>query len=173
MEQNFNSIYLKLVADENDLIGLIAYGLYKKHKIEFIESYKADRGCLPSKDDCSSFATSSSTPLQLQQYRDSAEALLQKMTLEAAKVEISEFENTLLRNYKAEIREAVRDEQPKWWHSVLFSVLGAFIFSALIAFAFYLGSTTEKNSVDLMQSAVETVSHVITPTSSADTLLIK
>lgn len=31
MERQFNFIYTKLVQADEDLVGLIAYGIYKKH----------------------------------------------------------------------------------------------------------------------------------------------
>lgn len=34
MDKNF--IYSKLVRDDDDIIGMVAYGIYKKHKIEFM-----------------------------------------------------------------------------------------------------------------------------------------
>jgi hypothetical protein len=41
--KEFNFIYEKLVEDEQDVVGLVAYGLYKKKKIAFIKSLK-DKG---------------------------------------------------------------------------------------------------------------------------------
>ena len=40
MERNYNFIYSKLVKKNEDLIGHIAYSLYKKSKIEYIEKIK-------------------------------------------------------------------------------------------------------------------------------------
>ncbi len=42
MGRQYNYIYKKLVNSEDDLIGLIAYGIYKKHKIEFIEQIQEE-----------------------------------------------------------------------------------------------------------------------------------
>ena len=40
MQRNYNFIYSKLVEKDSDLIGHIAYSLYKKSKIEYIETQK-------------------------------------------------------------------------------------------------------------------------------------
>lgn len=40
MQRNYNFIYSKLVESENDLIGHIAYSLYKQQKIQHIEDFK-------------------------------------------------------------------------------------------------------------------------------------
>lgn len=42
MENQYNYIYEKLVTSEDDVLGLIAYGMYKQHKIEFISKIKED-----------------------------------------------------------------------------------------------------------------------------------
>ncbi len=36
----YNFIYTTLVKDERDIIGIIAYGLYKRQKIEFIKNFE-------------------------------------------------------------------------------------------------------------------------------------
>lgn len=42
MDNQYNYIYEKLVTSEDDVLGLIAYGMYKQHKIEFISKIKED-----------------------------------------------------------------------------------------------------------------------------------
>lgn len=44
MRKQFSFIYSKLVSANDDFVGLIAYGIYKKHKIEFIENIKIGHG---------------------------------------------------------------------------------------------------------------------------------
>ena len=61
MGRQYNYIYKKLVNSEDDLIGLIAYGIYKKHKIEFIEQIQEEYKREPTDEECSSFFISSTT----------------------------------------------------------------------------------------------------------------
>ncbi|WP_295731391.1 hypothetical protein [uncultured Muribaculum sp.] len=158
MDKKYNFIYQDLVIDENDLIGLIAYGLYKKHKIEFIESFKAaNAGQEPSVSDCMAFIHASCAPTQLKQYRDSAATLLQKMTMAAAREEIDRFEDAMLRDYRNDLREIVHDEQPKWWSSVIYSVIGAFVFSLIAALFVFLGSTSEKSISENVLEIIESL----------------
>lgn len=160
MAKKYNNIYTRLVEDEYDLIGLIAYGLYKQHKIEFIKSFCQEHpGQEPTEDDCMAFAITTCAESQIKQYRESAEKLLQQITLEAAKEEIKVFEDEMLRNYQTEIRDAVKEVQPKWWHSVMWSLLASIVFAILVALGFFLGSTTEKDTVDLMKTTIESISH--------------
>ena len=55
MRLKYNFIYSKLVLAEDDVVGLIAYGIYKKHKIEFINKIKDEKGREPNDDECDSF----------------------------------------------------------------------------------------------------------------------
>lgn len=191
MARSYNYIFRDLVRDENDLVGLIAYGLYKKHKIEFIESFKtANSGQLPSDDDCKAFAMASCTQSSLKHYRDTAESLLQQITLTAAREEINSFEDDMLRQYRSEISLAIKSDrndtltafagvvkknQPGWWSSVIASVVGAFAFSVFVYIGYWLGSTSEQNNVKLISNAIESVSNINHADSvhSADTTLIK
>lgn len=158
MKKKYNFIFSKLVHDENDLVGLIAYALYKQHKIEFIESFKATHGGIdPDDEDLDSFCLSSCTPSSLNSYRDEAQSLLEKLTLEAAKEEISNFQNDMLLNYRQEIENAVKNNKPKWWNSVLCSLIGAAAFSLLIALGSYLGRTSEKENVEIITNTINSL----------------
>ena len=44
MQRQYNFIYEKLVENENDIIGHIAYALYKADKIKYIRSFESMHG---------------------------------------------------------------------------------------------------------------------------------
>lgn len=189
MTKTYNFIFRDLVRDENDLVGLIAYGLYKQHKIEFIESFKsANTGQDPTDEDYKAFAMTSCTPSSLKHYRDTAESLLQQITLTAAREEINAFEDDMLRQYRSEISlalqtgkddtlrdlgEAIKRHQPKWWSSVIASFVGAVVFSLFVSLGVYLGSTSEKSNVKIISDAIETLKNInqTDSVSPADTAL--
>lgn len=158
MTRKYNYIYSKLVPDNDDLVSLVAYALYKRSKIEYIESFKGEHeGADPQEEDFANFALSSCSPSSLEGYRNQAEMLLQKMTLTAAQEEISEFEQNMLKNYRTEIETAVRKHSPKLWHSIVASIIGAVIFSFAIALGSFLGKTSEQSNVELITNAVNNV----------------
>ena len=76
-----NNIYSLLVNDQDDLIGLVAYGLYKRHKIEFIENLPNE---MDKETNMQAFYLSSSTPSQLGKYRNEAERLIYDIVLNSA-----------------------------------------------------------------------------------------
>ena len=103
MTGKYNFIYEKLVTAEDDLVGLIAYGIYKKHKIEFITKIKGELQRDPTEEECRSFFAASTTESQLGHYRSQAETMLLEMVGNIAGEEIREYEKEMLREYKKEI----------------------------------------------------------------------
>lgn len=153
MERKYNFIYEKLVEAEDDLVGLVAYGIYKRHKIEFITEIKETKMRDPNDDECASFFVSSTTESQLKKYRNDAEALLSDMVMNAAGEEIQEYEREMLREYQDNIKKAL----PSNTKSVLLSVLAAFIFSLIAGMFFFLGSTSEKTTNSIVQKTMERI----------------
>jgi len=60
MRRNYDSIYSKLVEKDADLTGHVAYSLYKRDKIEYIEKQK-ELGKTPTDADLVPFNEFSST----------------------------------------------------------------------------------------------------------------
>lgn len=173
MGREYNFIYSQLVAHENDLVGLIAYSMYKRHKIEFISSYREKNdGNDPTDADCRAFALSTCTPTGLKQYRREAEILIQRMILESAAEEIDRAKEDMLAEYREEIKGAITSEQtnilnafgdvvasklPKGWMSVLWSVIGAFVFAIVISLAYWIASSSEQDTVKLVSDVINAV----------------
>lgn len=154
MKQKYNFIYEKLVRSENDLVGLVAYGIYKKHKIEFITKIKEESAREPDDVECNAFFISSTTDSQLNKYRNDAESLLSEMVMTASGKEIEEYEIEMLKDYQKAIRKAL----PSNTESVLLSVLAAFLFSVIASLFFFLGGTSEKATNEKVNEAIERIS---------------
>lgn len=69
--------YGALVKDEGDMVGHVAYALYKRDKLSFIEAVKAGNGKEPSEDELSAFIVTSNLALRIDAYRSEAEQALQ------------------------------------------------------------------------------------------------
>lgn len=68
----FSTIYEKLTADPNDLVGALAYIIYKKHKVEF---YKSHANAGPTQAEIDSFHAIALLQTSIDLYRSQAEAL--------------------------------------------------------------------------------------------------
>lgn len=148
MDKNF--IYSKLVHDDDDIIGMIAYGIYKKHKIEFIESIKKAHGREPNSDEWHAFAISTNTSSQLGKYISQAETMLATFVMDTAGEQIKDAEHSMLEQYQANIKSVL----PSNLKTVLLGVLGSFIFSIVITIALILGAFSEKDKANMVNKMV-------------------
>ena len=153
MSKTCNYIYEKLVKDDSDLVGLIAYAIYKKHKIEFIEAIRNNEQRDPTEDEYQAFAISSNVDSQLLKYRTDAEQLLSEMVLTAAGDEIEAYEKEMLKDYQNTIKNSL----PPAWQNILYSVIGSFVFSIILGLFFFLGATSEKEMKDSVDKTIEQV----------------
>lgn len=146
-----NCIYSQLVTDDNDIIGMVAYGFYKKHKIEFIESVKAKHNREPNEEEWNAFLISSNTESQLKKYISWAENTIATFVMDVAGEQIKQSEKSMLENYQENIKAVV----PSNVKTVLLGVLGSFIFSIIITLALILGAFSEKDKADIVHKIVE------------------
>ncbi|MDQ8953180.1 hypothetical protein RFH42_09435 [Acinetobacter rudis] len=72
----YNWIYERLVQDENDLVGAIAYILYKQHKIEFIKEIELKCGTSPTPEQWVEFHRSTCLESSILNYQKRAEDLV-------------------------------------------------------------------------------------------------
>lgn len=129
MANQYNFIYEKLVTAGDDVLGLIAYGIYKQHKIEFITKIKEENEREPTQDECNSFFAASTTESQLDNYRNQAEALLSETVANIANEELGRFEDELIRSYKKEIKDCIPGNWKTFFVSVGAGVVSAFLFA--------------------------------------------
>lgn len=73
---NYNWVYKRLVSSENDLVGAIAYVLYKEHKIEFILKVEAETGKDPTFEQWKAFHQHSCLESSLAGFQKRAEDLV-------------------------------------------------------------------------------------------------
>ncbi|EXE62028.1 hypothetical protein J580_1033 [Acinetobacter sp. 1542444] len=90
---NYNWIYKRLVRNENDLVGAIAYVLYKEHKIEFIRRIEQETGEDPTKEQWVEFHRVSCLDSTLSGFQKRAEEL------------VNEFLRGALASFAQEIEE--------------------------------------------------------------------
>lgn len=72
--------YGALVNDDTDLVGHVAYALYKRDKLKFCATEFSRTGARPSTETIDSFIRSSNIDSRVSAYRAEAELLLKQMT---------------------------------------------------------------------------------------------
>lgn len=129
----YNFIYSKLVAAPDDLVGLIAYGLYKREKIEFIARFKDDHSNDPTDADLAIFHSLTNTDSRRENYRSQAEGILasfsNKMLEEITGKIQDEYEDTLI--------EELKKAQP-FWRGVGQNLVSSVATLAIIALFFFI-----------------------------------
>lgn len=128
--------YGNLVRNENDLIGLIAYSLYKQDKLAFVDDHKNGGGSEPSDDQMETFCRSSNLPNRLVSYREAAASLLEKINDEMLETSIEQIEE----NYKADIVNQVKKlEEPSMRRDIVTHALAGIAVWAIVGLLIFCG----------------------------------
>lgn len=138
MARNYNYIYSQLVEDRKDIVGHIAYALYKEDKIAFIGRYKEEHGGEePTEEDLQPFNVISSTPNSLERYKFIASDTLFEFLMDSLEEMKAEVEEDLNRHHIDMIRQAIEPMKPQslaksYIHGIAQSIIGAFMFMVLL-----------------------------------------
>ncbi len=153
----YNFIYAKLVSADDDVVGLIAYGIYKKHKIEFITKIKDEQGREPTDEECSSFFAASTTDCQLNNYRSQAETMLSEMVGNIANEELTHYESEMLQNYKKEISSCLPSNGKTFGISILAGVVSTLLFTLIAGIFYFIGETSDRSTRSKTKELMENV----------------
>ena len=138
MARKYNYIYSLLVEGRADIIGHIAYALYKEDKISFIEKFKEEHEDMePTEADLEQFNNFSSTQSQLDKYKLVSTAILQTFLDNSLDETKKDLEETICRNHISLVEKAIEPIKPSslwksYVHGVLQSILGAFVFMMIL-----------------------------------------
>lgn len=105
-----HTAYSSLVEGENDLVGLVAYSLYKSDKLAFLAKHEKDTANKPTPDEMMAFCRTSTLPGPVSAYRAKATYLLSEMYDELLEEAVSEVDA----KYKAEMMDELKKAHPFW-----------------------------------------------------------
>ena len=71
-----NVVFTGLVTGDRDIVGLVAYSIYKQNKYDWLQAYSRLQGRMPNAEEAQSYLLGESTPRRLATYRHLAEAVL-------------------------------------------------------------------------------------------------
>ena len=139
MARKYSLLYRKIVNGERDVVGHIAYALYKSAKIKHIEDYKSqNNGAEPDEDYLEHFHKIACLDEEVNRYRIQATGILQDFMQNALDEASSKIE-TENKEKELQIRREMDDIKPKtFMHGVWQSALGSlFLMLALAAMMFF------------------------------------
>lgn len=148
MARQYNFIYSELVEDDNDIVGHIAYSLYKSDKIKFIEEFKAKQGREPAEDDLRQFHEVCCIQSNIDRYKMQAISILQQFMSDTLASTTKQIEEDYKKAQDKHLADIVAPLVPKFWWSILQSIIGAFIFALIVA-AFAFIKTYNANDVNV------------------------
>lgn len=135
MSKGYNQIYEKLVSNENDFSGMIAYAIYKREK----------RFAIKNNRDISEFVNLKSQKNELKRYTAEADDLINRLLQAAADEELKKVKDELTKKISA----ITFDDLPKdsgvksllkWHNSGAAGVVGNFWTGVLVAIFVWLWS---------------------------------
>lgn len=132
--REYNFIYEKIVNEENDFIGKIAYSIYKEDKINFINSFYSTNDRNPTQDELKWFHEISSTDSSIERYRLQAENLLQQFLDNTLSEALNDATDEIRSNQILLIRDEVSKIKPAgFWTGVLQNVMATIALTGILA----------------------------------------
>ena len=120
----YSDVYDRLVKDDGDTSGLVAYGIYKKAKREFIRKKQAELGVIVLPDDVLEEFYATQTDYMLELYRIHAKKMTREFLDELYDKDIEHEKQNMEAKYE-KLADSVR---PSFWYGVLQGVVASFLF---------------------------------------------
>lgn len=138
MAREYNYIYRRLVEDQSDIIGHIAYSLYKADKVQYINQFKEENGREPKEGELKPFHDASCMDGSLNGYKDLAVTILKDFLDNTLTEAMQQAEAECQKDYKENLREVVAPMTPisktrRYGEGIMQSVVGALVFALLVA----------------------------------------
>lgn len=124
----YNHIFNELVANDDDILGQLAYAAYKRQKIEFIQVFRDKNGTDPEEKDLSPFHEISNGMIQIGSYRAQAARLAEDFLESSLAAEM----NGLKKYYSAKANNEIRTARAGFWKGVSQSLIASGLFTLLI-----------------------------------------
>lgn len=131
----------KLVEDDNDFVGMVAYTIYKKEKNNWKDTFEATHGTKPTYEEIQKFFNVNTTTQQkVEAYRKLAEDRLNTFIDQTLTSELEQY------------RKIVRDDaivnavHSPWWKEIIINVGAGIIGAALVSgfsIFYWLGQVKE------------------------------
>lgn len=125
-EHRFNFIYAELVREPDDIVGLLAYGIYKLEKIKYVEKFTSDSGRPPEPSELCDFHRQSM--VRVEQYREMAESRMSEFQQSM----FDEIISNMNELYDQKLKDQLHCARTPWLSSVVQSALGSALFAVFI-----------------------------------------
>ena len=120
--------FTKLVTDDKDFVGMVAYTIYKNEKLDWIAKFREKNGREPNATEIEQFNLATDSELKTQYYRDLAEERVNDFIDSATIAELTE--------YKMRLRDdaIVKATKKSFWQGVGENLFSGIIGAAIVTF---------------------------------------
>lgn len=138
-DKRMNDIFEDIIVSDNpkdDLVGFIAYSIFKIREIEFIENYEAKNGKRPTQRAMKQFRLNASGKQNISSYRREANELLNSFINKAIAKKTDDIRNILPERIIVNSESATK----LFMYGVWQSVIGSFLFvllTGILAFFYW------------------------------------
>ena len=124
-----SGIYERLVSNERDFLGQVAYSIYKSRKRAFIINKSIELGVSHVPEEVVSEFVKAQDDLALELYRNSAKDLFREFLDASCGEKMEQAEKRLKKEYDEKLDNFVKYFAPKsWWYGVGQSFAASFLF---------------------------------------------
>lgn len=128
---NINRMYERLVQGEDDIVGHIAYSIYKSHKIKWIKQFYEKNGHAPDTEEMAPFVAIAESEEQCQFYAEHATTIAQNFLHRTLSEYSNENDRLNKEQYELRLEEVTHKIMPRtFMYGVWQSVFASFIFFA-------------------------------------------
>ena len=124
----YSDVYDRLVHDDRDITGQVAYGIYKKSKREFIRKKQAELGVTIIPDDVIEEFYANQTDYTLELYRKHAQLLTREFIDETTREEVVKERQLLEQEHSRAYKKLAEAVRPSFWFGVLQGIVASFLF---------------------------------------------
>ena len=124
-----SDVYRRLVEDRDDVIGQVAYGVYKQAKQEFIRRKQEELNSDVLPDSVMEEFVANQTDYMLSLYRVHAQKITREFLDSYYEKDMAEIREKSERDTHAAIANFIKNFEPKsWWYGVFQSFVASFLF---------------------------------------------
>lgn len=181
MAKKYCSIYSTLVKDDGDMVGHIAYSLYKAEKVQYIKEQKeAMKVDILPEEVVQEFTAGRDNQASLDHYRGMAETILQRFIGgsfdDMSEQVISEVTNRLTQHMDANITPLLPKKESGWkkfWNGVLQSMVGTFAMAFVVWGIVSVVSKYNPEMIFPTQGSSHQTEQMIAPTAPSDSIVVE
>lgn len=156
-EAAYNFIYKRLVESPDDITGMIAYALYKREKIEFIQGLVSKYNRSPIDAELKSFHLSSNTEARLNAYRIQAGVIAREFLEISLDEKVKEIEDGWREGYLQGLIGSDLKELKRFAPGVIQGLVSSWVFSFSVALVLLAAVVIRVGPSDIFNEAIRMI----------------